>query len=189
MVLLRSSLSWSHQLRIDSSTRADWHPFAPNGWPGILIRRLDVFFPTSLRLPFLRPPKNEEPATRRPIGIIATLVLLHDSTCRLTAMADGWWRCPQWSQLKKLPLQYVRLIVLSHSWAIFSACFSTWPTRKVRRSHDGLLPRIYSPRAPALLAAILSTWMAGFLVGSPPDFSDIGRWRPLQYRHAFSFAL
>jgi len=51
-----------------------WHPFAPNGWSGILTGGSIIFFTYIGFDPFRLPQRGKNPQRDLPIGIIATLV-------------------------------------------------------------------------------------------------------------------
>src|SRR5437762_12765261 len=62
---------------------SNWHPFAPNGWPGILTGGSIVFF-TYIGFDSVSTAAEEckRPQRDLPIGIIATLVEIGRASCR-----------------------------------------------------------------------------------------------------------
>jgi len=100
---------------------ANWHPFAPNGWPGILTGGSIVFFHLyRLRFRVDRGRRMQEPKTRCSHRIIATLAVCTILYVGVVVVLTGLvpWQtlvddaAPVVNTLKKLHFGGVRLVVL-----------------------------------------------------------------------------
>ena len=100
---------------------ANWHPFAPNGWPGILTGGSIIFF-TYIGFDSVSTAAEETKNPQRdlPIGIIATLVICTILYIAVVVVLTGLvpWQtllddaAPVVNTLKRLDLRTIRLIVL-----------------------------------------------------------------------------
>jgi APA family basic amino acid/polyamine antiporter len=180
---------------------SNWHPFAPNGWPGILTGGSIVFF-TYIGFDSVSTAAEEckKPQRDLPIGIIATLVvctLLYISVVltglvRWDTLVDD--AAPVVNTLKKLHISSVRLVVLIGALMGMISSLLVFQIGQARvwfaMSRDGLFPRIFSRVHPRFQTPDFSTWMAGFVVGIPAGLLDIGTFADLSnIGTLFAFAL
>jgi len=173
---------------------ANWHPFAPNGWPGILTGGSIVFF-TYIGFDSVSTAAEEctEPQRDLPIGIIATLIvctLLYVSVAVVLTGLVPWQSmvddaAPVVNALKKLSLQpgghslhWVRLVVLFGAMLGMISSLLVYQLGQSRvwfaMSRDKLLPDWFSRVHPRFRTPAVATWVAGFVVGIPGGLLDIG---------------
>jgi APA family basic amino acid/polyamine antiporter len=182
---------------------ANWHPFAPNGWPGILTGGSIVFF-TYIGFDSVSTAAEEckNPQRDVPIGIIATLAICTILYIGVVVVLTGLvpWQtlvddaAPVVNTLKKLHFTGVRLIVLIGALMGMISSLLVFQLGQARvwfaMSRDGLLPRIFSRVHPRFCTPDFSTWMAGFVVGIPAGLLDIGTLADLSnIGTLFAFAL
>jgi basic amino acid/polyamine antiporter, APA family len=182
---------------------ANWHPFAPNGWPGILTGGSIVFF-TYIGFDSVSTAAEEckNPQRDLPIGIITTLVICTILYIAVVVVLTGLvpWQtlmddaAPVVNTLKKLHFGSVRLIVLLGALMGMISSLLVFQLGQARvwfaMSRDGLLPRIFSRVHPKFCTPDFSTWMAGFVVGIPAGLLDIGTLADLSnIGTLFAFAL
>src|SRR5690348_4687110 len=181
----------------------NWHPFAPNGWPGILTGGSIIFF-TYMGFDSVSTAAEEckNPQRDVPIGIIATLVactLLYIGVVVVLTGLVPWQTlmddaAPVVNTLKKMHLGTVRLIVLIGALMGMISSILVFQLGQARvwfaMSRDGLLPRIFSRVHPKFCTPDFSTWVAGFVVGIPAGLLDIGTLADLSnIGTLFAFAL
>src|SRR6202050_5400092 len=166
---------------------ANWHPFAPNGWPGILTGGSIIFF-TYIGFDSVSTAAEEckNPQRDLPIGIIATLVICTLLYIGVVVVPTGIvpWQtlvddaAPVVNTLKKLHFTGVRLIVLLGALMGMISSLLVFQLGQARvwfaMSRDGLLPRIFSRVHPRFQTPDFSTLMAGIVVGIPAGLLDIG---------------
>jgi APA family basic amino acid/polyamine antiporter len=182
---------------------ANWHPFAPNGWPGILTGGSIVFF-TYIGFDSVSTAAEEckRPQRDLPIGIIATLVICTLLYIAVVVVLTGLvpWQtlvddaAPVVNTLKKLHFGSVRLIVLLGALTGMISSLLVFQLGQARvwfaMSRDGLLPKVFSRVHPRFCTPDFSTWMAGFVVGIPAGLLDIGTLADLSnIGTLFAFAL
>ena len=182
---------------------ANWHPFAPNGWPGILTGGSIVFF-TYIGFDSVSTAAEEckNPQRDVPIGIIATLVICTLLYIAVVVVLTGLvpWQtlvddaAPVVNTLKKLHFTGVRLIVLLGALTGMVSSLLVFQLGQARvwfaMSRDGLLPRVFSRIHPRFRTPDFSTWVAGFVVGIPAGLLDIGTLADLSnIGTLFAFAL
>jgi APA family basic amino acid/polyamine antiporter len=182
---------------------ANWHPFAPNGWPGILTGGSIVFF-TYIGFDSVSTAAEEckNPQRDLPIGIIATLVVCTLLYISVVVVLTGLVRwdtlvddaAPVVNTLKKLHISSIRLIVLIGALMGMISSLLVFQIGQARvwfaMSRDGLFPRIFSRVHPRYQTPDFSTWMAGFVVGIPAGLLDIGTFADLSnIGTLFAFAL
>ena len=182
---------------------ANWHPFAPNGWPGILTGGSIVFF-TYIGFDSVSTAAEEckNPQRDVPIGIIATLIvctLLYIGVVVVLTGIVPWQTlvddaAPVVNALKKLHFTGVRLVVLLGALMGMISSLLVFQLGQARvwfaMSRDGLLPKIFSRVHPKFCTPDFSTWMAGFVVGIPAGLLDIGTLADLSnIGTLFAFAL
>ena len=182
---------------------ANWHPFAPNGWSGILTGGSIVFF-TYIGFDSVSTAAEEckNPQRDVPIGIIATLVVCTILYIGVVVVLTGLvpWQtlmddaAPVVNTLKKMNLSTVRLIVLIGALMGMISSILVFQLGQARvwfaMSRDGLLPRVFSRVHPKYCTPDFSTWIAGFVVGIPAGLLDIGTLGDLaNIGTLFAFAL
>ncbi len=182
---------------------ANWHPFAPNGWPGILTGGSIVFF-TYIGFDSVSTAAEEctEPQRDLPIGIIATLEVCTILYIAVVVVLTGLVRwdtlvddaAPVVNTLKKLHFSGVRLVVLIGAMMGMISSLLVFQLGQARvwfaMSRDGLFPKIFSRVHPKYQTPAFSTWTAGFVVGIPAGLLDIGTLADLSnIGTLFAFAL
>ncbi|MBX6420473.1 MAG: amino acid permease [Nevskia sp.] len=182
---------------------ANWHPFAPNGWPGVLTGGSVIFF-TYIGFDSVSTAAEEcrDPQRDLPIGIIATLVICAVLYIAVAVVLTGLvpWRsllddaAPVVNTLKKLNLEGVRLAVLLGALIGMISSLLVFQLGQARvwfaMSRDGLLPRAFGRVHPRFRTPAFSTWVAGFAVGIPAGLFDIGTLADLSnIGTLFAFAL
>ena len=182
---------------------ANWHPFAPNGWSGILTGGSIVFF-TYIGFDSVSTAAEEckNPQRDVPIGIIATLVVCTVLYIGVVVVLTGLVRwdtlmddaAPVVNTLKKMHFGSVRLVVLIGALMGMISSLLVFQLGQARvwfaMSRDGLLPRVFSRIHPKFCTPDFSTWVAGFVVGIPAGLLDIGTLGDLaNIGTLFAFAL
>src|ERR1700756_1399750 len=173
---------------------ANWHPFAPNGWPGILTGGSIIFF-TYIGFDSVSTAAEEcnKPQRDLPFGILATLIactLLYGGVAISLSgivpwqsiMGDG---APVVNALKRLyianpgsGLRWVELIVLIGAMLGMISSILVFQLGQARvwfaMSRDGLLPKVFGRIHAQFRTPAVATWVAGFVVGVPAGLLDIG---------------
>ncbi len=182
---------------------ANWHPYAPNGWPGILTGGSIIFF-TYIGFDSVSTAAEETKNPQRdvPIGIIATLVVCTVLYIAVVVVLTGLvpWQsllddaAPVVNTLKRLNLTSVRLVVLLGALMGMISSLLVFQLGQARvwfaMSRDGLLPGLFSRVHKDFRTPHYSTWIAGFLVGIPAGLLDIGTLADLSnIGTLFAFAL
>jgi len=182
---------------------SNWHPFSPNGWPGILTGGSIVFF-TYIGFDSVSTAAEECKSPQRdlPRGIIATLVVCTLLYIAVVVVLTGLVRwdtllddaAPVVNTLKKLDIRGLRLIVLIGALMGMISSLLVFQIGQARvwfaMSRDGLFPRIFSRVHRSYLTPDFSTWVAGFVVGIPAGLLDIGTFADLSnIGTLFAFAL
>ncbi|HLX00031.1 MAG TPA: amino acid permease [Candidatus Acidoferrales bacterium] len=182
---------------------ANWHPFVPNGWPGILTGGSIIFF-TYIGFDSVSTAAEEckNPQRDLPIGIIATLVICTILYIAVVVVLTGLvpWQsllddaAPVVNTLKRLHFTGVRLVVLLGALMGMISSLLVFQLGQARvwfaMSRDGLLPNIFSRVHKIYRTPDFSTWVAGFLVGIPAGLLDIGTLADLSnIGTLFAFAL
>ena len=181
----------------------NWHPFAPNGWQGVLTGGSIIFF-TYIGFDSVSTAAEEckNPKRDVPIGIIATLIICSILYIAVAVVLTGLvpWQsllddaAPVVNVLKKLHMDGVRLIVLLGALIGMVSSLLVFQLGQARvwfaMSRDGLLPKLFSHIHPRFRTPDLSTWIAGFVVGIPAGLLDIGTLADLSnIGTLFAFAL
>jgi len=171
--------------------QANWHPFAPHGFPGILTGASIVFF-TYIGFDSVSTAAEEcrQPQRDLPIGIIATLIvctILYGSVSLvLTGIAN--YRTlgtdsPVADALRALGYNRLRLIVTAGALMGMLSSLLVYQYGQARiwfaMSRDRLLPRMFSAVHPRFRTPHISTWIAGFVVGIPAGIWDIDTFAEL----------
>jgi len=182
---------------------ANWHPFAPNGWPGILTGGSIIFF-TYIGFDSVSTAAEEckNPQRDLPIGIIATLVVCTALYIGVVVVLTGIvpWQtlvddaAPVVNTMKRLHFGNIRLAVLIGALLGMISSLLVFQLGQARvwfaMSRDGLLPKIFSRVHPRFRTPDFSTWVAGIVVGIPAGLLDIGTLADLSnIGTLFAFAL
>ena len=181
----------------------NWHPFAPNGWPGVLTGGAIVFF-TYIGFDSVSTAAEEckNPQRDLPRGIIATLIVCTVLYIAVVVVLTGIVRwdtlvddaAPVVNALKKFNASTLRLIVLIGALMGMISSLLVFQIGQARvwfaMSRDGLFPKIFSRVHRRYLTPDFSTWIAGFVVGIPAGLLDIGTFADLSnIGTLFAFAL
>ena len=171
-----------------------WHPYAPNGWSGILTGGSIIFF-TYIGFDSVSTAAEEckNPQRDVPIGIIATLIVCTILYVAVAVVLTGLvpWQsmvddaAPVVNALKKLSLQpgghnlhWVRLAVLLGAMMGMISSILVYQLGQSRvwfaMSRDRLLPRFFGRVHKKYRTPAAATWVAGFVVGIPAGLLDIG---------------
>jgi basic amino acid/polyamine antiporter, APA family len=182
---------------------SNWHPFSPNGWPGILTGGSIVFF-TYIGFDSVSTAAEECKSPQRdlPRGIIATLVVCTLLYIGVVIVLTGLVRwdtllddaAPVVNTLRKLNISGLRLVVLIGALMGMISSLLVFQIGQARvwfaMSRDGLFPKIFSRVHRSYLTPDFSTWVAGFVVGIPAGLLDIGTFADLSnIGTLFAFAL
>jgi len=172
----------------------NYHPFAPNGWSGILTGGSIIFF-TYIGFDSVSTAAEEAKNPQRdlPIGIIATLVvctLLYISVAVVLTGIVPWQRliddaAPVVNSLKQLgittgshSLHWIRLVVLFGAMMGMISSLLVFQLGQARvwfaMSRDGLLPPAFCKVHRRFRTPHFATWIAGIVVGIPAGIFDIG---------------
>jgi APA family basic amino acid/polyamine antiporter len=173
---------------------ANYHPFVPEGWSGVLTGGSIIFF-TYIGFDSVSTAAEEAKNPQRdiPIGIIATLVVC---TVLYIAVAVVLTGIVPWHNLiddaapvvnsmsmlagttKSALLHWTELAVLFGAMMGMISSLLVFQLGQARvwfsMSRDGLLPSIFSRVHPRFRTPAVATWIAGFLVGIPAGILDIG---------------
>ena len=170
---------------------ANWHPFLPHGYSGMLTGAAIVFF-TYIGFDSVSTAAEEcrNPQRDLPIGIIATLVVCATLYIAVALVLTGIkpWQtlnsaAPVADALKELGMNGVRgwvnvgaLVGMISSLMVFQyGQARIW----FAMSRDGLLPRAFAKVHARYRTPHVSTWIAGLVVGIPAGIWDIGTFADL----------
>lgn len=170
---------------------ANWHPFLPNGFSGMLTGAAIVFF-TYIGFDSVSTAAEEcrRPQRDLPFGIISTLIVcavLYVSVALVLTGIANWKTlntgAPVADALKALGMNRVRgwvnvgaLVGMISSLLVFQyGQARVW----FAMSRDGLLPKAFSRVHPQFKTPHVSTWIAGLFVGIPAGIWDIGTFADL----------
>jgi basic amino acid/polyamine antiporter, APA family len=182
---------------------SNWHPFAPNGWPGILTGGSIIFF-TYIGFDSVSTAAEEcrNPQRDLPIGIISTLIICSVLYIAVVVVLTGLvpWQtllddaAPIVNTMKRLHFGSVRLAVLIGAMMGMISSLLVYQLGQTRvwfaMSRDGLLPGIFSRVHAQFRTPDFSTWVAGFVVAIPAGLLDIGTLADLSnIGTLFAFAL
>ena len=170
---------------------ANWRPFMPNGFSGVLTGGAIVFFSyigfdaVSTAAEECRSPQRDMPR-----GILMTLaacaVLYAGVALVLTGIAH--WNtlnndAPVANALKALGYNRIRFVVTVGALLGMTSSLLVGQYGQARiwfaMSRDRLLPPLFSRVHPRYQTPHLSTWVAGFAVGIPAGIWDIGTFGDL----------
>ena len=170
---------------------ANWHPFLPHGYSGMLTGAAIVFF-TYIGFDSVSTAAEEcrNPQRDLPVGIIATLVVcatLYISVALVLTGIANWKTldsaAPVADALKALGMNRIRgwvnvgaLVGMISSLMVFQyGQARIW----FAMSRDGLLPKAFSKVHARFRTPYVSTWIAGLFVGIPAGIWDIGTFADL----------
>jgi APA family basic amino acid/polyamine antiporter len=172
----------------------NWHPFAPQGWSGILTGGSIIFF-TYIGFDSVSTAAEEarNPQRDLPIGIIATLAVCTVLYIAVAIVLTGIvpWQsllddaAPVANSLKRLVsntgsplLHWVQLGVLFGAMMGMISSLLVFQLGQARvwfsMSRDRLLPGLFGRVHPKFRTPSTATWIAGFVVGVPAGILDIG---------------
>ncbi len=173
---------------------ANYHPFSPNGWSGVLAGGSIIFF-TYIGFDSVSTASEEckDPQRDVPLGILLTLivctilyigvaVVLTGLVPWATVAGDG---APVVNALKRVSLQpgahvlhWVRLAVLLGAIVGMVSSILVFQLGQARvwfaMSRDRLLPAAFSRVHPRYRTPAFATWVAGILVAIPAGLFDVG---------------
>ena len=173
---------------------ANYHPFSPNGWTGVLAGGSIIFF-TYIGFDSVSTASEECRNPRRdvPIGILATLIVCTILYVGVAVVLTGIvpWRsvagdgAPVVNALKRVSLMpgghrlhFVRLAVLLGALVGMVSSILVFQLGQARvwfaMSRDGLLPAVFSRIHPRFRTPAFATWVAGILVAIPAGLFDVG---------------
>jgi APA family basic amino acid/polyamine antiporter len=170
---------------------ANWHPFAPNGFPGILTGASLVFF-TYIGFDSVSTAAEEckRPQKDLPFGIIATLIVCTILYAGVSLVLTGIQHysklgtdSPVADALKGLGYNNLRLIVTAGALMGMLSSLLVYQYGQARiwfaMSRDRLLPGLFSAVHKRFQTPHVSTWIAGFVVGIPAGIWDIDTFAEL----------
>jgi basic amino acid/polyamine antiporter, APA family len=170
---------------------ANWHPFLPNGFSGVLTGAAIVFF-TYIGFDSVSTAAEEcrNPQRDMPIGIIATLVICAVLYISVALVLTGIARyntldnaAPVANALKALGFNGIRQWVSVGAIVGMISSLLVFQYGQARvwfaMSRDGLLPKAFSAVHPVHKTPHVSTWIAGLVVGIPAGIWDIGTFADL----------
>jgi APA family basic amino acid/polyamine antiporter len=173
---------------------ANYHPFSPNGFPGILAGGSIIFF-TYIGFDSVSTASEECKNPRRdvPIGIVATLIVCTILYIGVAVVLTGMvpWQtvagdgAPVVNALKRVSLEpgggrlhWVRLAVLLGAIIGMVSSILVFQLGQARvwfaMSRDKLLPDVFSSLHPRYRTPAFATWVAGVLVAIPSGLFDVG---------------
>jgi len=170
---------------------ANWKPFAPSGFAGIVTGGAIVFF-TYIGFDSVSTAAEEcrTPQRDLPFGIIASLiictllyigvaiVLLGMMKYDIFASGDAA-QAPVAYALQQLGAsRFARSVIVVGALMVMISSLLVFQYGQARiwyaMSRDGLLPKLFSAVHPKFKTPHWSTWIACFAVGIPAGFVDIG---------------
>ena len=170
---------------------ANWHPFLPNGFSGVLTGAAIVFF-TYIGFDSVSTAAEEcrNPQKDLPFGILMTLVVCTVLYVGVSLVLTGVvnWKnlnnaAPVMGVLKDLGMDNVRRIVGLGAILGMLSSLLVFQYGQARvwfaMSRDRLLPRWFSRVHAKHHTPHVSTWIAGFAVGIPAGVWDIGTFADL----------
>jgi basic amino acid/polyamine antiporter, APA family len=169
----------------------NWHPFMPNGFPGVLTGAAIVFF-TYIGFDSVSTAAEEckNPQRDLPFGIIASLIVctvLYVSVALVLTGIANWkglgGAAPVADALKALGYESIRRWVVVGAIVGMLSSLLVFQYGQARvwfaMSRDGLLPGAFSKVHAVHRTPYVSTWIAGLVVGIPAGIWDIGTFADL----------
>jgi APA family basic amino acid/polyamine antiporter len=170
---------------------ANYHPFVPNGFQGLLTGAAIVFF-TYIGFDSVSTAAEEcrNPQRDMPIGIIGTLAacaILYVSVALVLTGMTHWTQLgnasPVVNALRDHGFVGIRQVVGVGAVVGMVSSLMIFQYGQARiwfaMSRDGLLPSVFSKVHPRYRTPHISTWIAGILVGIPAGVWDIGTFADL----------
>ena len=172
---------------------ANWHPFIPNGWPGVLTGGSIIFF-TYIGFDSVSTAAEEAKNPQRdlPIGIIATLVVCTVLYIAVAVVLTGMvpWQtllddaAPVVNALKRISdatgshsLHWIRLVVLFGAMMGMISSLLVFQLGQARvwfaMSRDGLLPKLFCDVHPRFRTPWRSNLLFMFATGLLAAFAPI----------------
>jgi len=169
----------------------NWHPFAPSGFGGVLAGGAIIFF-TYIGFDSVSTASEEarNPQKDIPFGIIASLIVctvlyvgvaivLLGMMKYTTFVSGAAAEAPVAYALKELgasPFLQSVIVIGALTGMVSSLLVFQYGQARIwfAMSRDGLLPKIFSAVHQRYQTPHWSTWIAGFAVGIPAGFVDIG---------------
>lgn len=171
----------SHDVRV-----ANWKPFMPNGWQGVLTGGAIVFF-TYIGFDSVSTAAEEcrNPQKNVPFGILASLIVcgvLYVSVALVLTGVQNWQSlrnaAPVANALMAIGLPNVQRWVSLGALTGMLSSLLVFQLGQARvwfaMSRDGLLPRVFSMVHAKFRTPHVSTWTAGLFVALPAGIFDIG---------------
>lgn len=173
---------------------ANWHPFSPNGWSGVLTGGSIIFF-TYIGFDSVSTAAEEcrHPQRDVPIGILATLAICTVLYIGVSVILTGLvpWHtliddaAPVVNALRRVahatgsaPMRWVHLVVLLGALIGMISSILVFQLGQARvwfaMSRDRLFPRWFGRVHPRFRTPSTATWIAGFVVAIPSGLLDIG---------------
>jgi APA family basic amino acid/polyamine antiporter len=165
---------------------ANWTPFMPNGWQGVLTGGAIVFF-TYIGFDSVSTAAEEcrNPQRNLPLAILASLfvcAILYIGVAVVLTGIQPWQSlrnaAPVANALQAIGLERVGQLVTAGAVLGMISSLLVFQLGQARiwfsMSRDGLLPRAFSLVHPQFRTPYVSTWIAGILVGVPAGILDIG---------------
>ena len=165
---------------------ANWHPFLPNGFSGVLTGGAIVFF-TYIGFDSVSTAAEEcdHPQRNMPLGILITLgacAILYAAVALVLTGIAHWDTlnnaAPVANALKMLGMNNLRLVVTIGALLGMISSLLVFQYGQARiwfaMSRDRLLPALFSRVHPKYDTPHVSTWIAGVVVGIPAGILDIG---------------
>jgi len=170
---------------------ANWRPFVPNGFSGVLTGAAIVFF-TYIGFDSVSTAAEEcrNPQRDMPLGIMATLVIcavLYISVALVLTGIENYTKlnnaAPVANALKNLGYDGIRRWVSVGAIVGMVSSLLVFQYGQARvwfaMSRDGLLPAAFSKVHARYRTPHISTWVAGLFVGLPAGIWDIGTFADL----------
>ena len=165
---------------------ANWHPFAPNGFKGIMSGAAIVFF-TYIGFDSVSTAAEEckNPQRDMPRGILLTLFLcatLYASVALVLTGIVDWHSlnnaAPVANALKQIGYSHLNIAVSAGAIVGMLSSLLVFQYGQARvwfaMSRDKLLPDCFSKVHPKYKTPHTATWIAGLVVGIPAGLLDIG---------------
>ena len=165
---------------------ANWHPFMPNGYSGVLTGAAIVFF-SYIGFDAVSTAAEEckRPQRDLPLGIIFTLAICAILYAGVALVLTGIVRwdtlnndAPVANALKAIGYNRLRFLVTVGALLgmMSSLLVSQYGQARIwfSMSRDRLLPPMFSRVHPRYRTPHVSTWVAGIFVGIPAGIWDIG---------------
>ncbi|MBI1738036.1 MAG: amino acid permease [Acidobacteria bacterium] len=166
---------------------ANWKPFMPNGWQGVLTGGSIVFF-TYIGFDSVSTAAEEckNPKRDLPLGILFSLLICAVFYVTVAIVLTGIQpykiflgdAAPVATALKNIGLDSVQRVVTVGALTGMISSLLVFQLGQARvwfaMSRDGLLPRTFSKVHPRYRTPYVATWVAGIFVGIPAGIFDIG---------------